>query len=178
MTRSILSAILILSSSCFAKAEVQVFKILDGSSLSCPSTNSTDSQPEKAIGVSLVKEAATDKTMKVTVNISAVTCQNGIWIADVMPASREYVAPNGKNVRVSYDNYELLLVNERYEIIQQRRLGDLSVEQKGTQTFSLPYNRGATQNYDLFIRVHKTVSTDNYQYSETMHFGGFRLRMN
>lgn len=174
MKSSILLALLLLSSSCFA-TNVKVFKILDGTAVTCTGVSEQRIQPEKAVSVSLVQQVATDKMLAVTVKVSAVICKNGSWNLDLSPALREYVAPNGKTVKVSYDDYELLLVNENYEIVQKRRLGDLSEEQKGTQTFEVPYVRGSAQNYDLFIRVHKTVLSESYQYNEIMNFGGFRL---
>ncbi|WP_413943367.1 hypothetical protein [Bdellovibrio sp. HCB-162] len=160
-----------------AQAEVQVYKVLDGSVAYCNSKSNYSGQ--KVIRVELLNESATEQNQDATIKVSVVKCQDSQWVVDQLPTSESYVAPNGLKVEVTFDNYEMLLVNKKYEVLLETSLEQLNKGQ-AQQDYSMAIvkEKETPQDVELLIRARKTVKAENgYEYSEVIMFGGFRVRL-
>ncbi|MEK2645829.1 hypothetical protein [Bdellovibrio sp. BCCA] len=162
----------------FAHAEVQTEKLLDGLAVYC-NAQATPVPGNKAIKVELVSEKSTEENNEATLKVSVVKCEDSKWVADHLPNSESYVAPNGLKVNVTYSNYELIFVNSRYEVILRTSLEQLNtgVDQQD-YSMSVAKANEDTHELEVFVQATKTVKVENgYQYSEPTRFGGFRIRV-
>ncbi|WP_374075370.1 hypothetical protein [Bdellovibrio bacteriovorus] len=161
-----------------AQAEVQVLKVLDGSVAYC-NAQSSFTGGQKFVRVELVNEKATQQNQDATLKVSLVKCDKGQWVADRLPTSEKYVAPNGMQIEVTYSNYQMLLVNKSYEVLLETSLDQLN--QGGVQqdySVAIAKEKETPQDVELLIRAIKHVKAENgYEFSELMTFGGFRIRL-
>ncbi len=164
--------------------EVQVFKTMDGNTAYCDSTTrSTESANQKIAMLEMAQYKISETQADATLRVSLVKCDNGTWITDALPNSENYTASNGEQVTLNFSKFELFVVDKNYNIILQTSLDHLNgtplATIADTVKVTLPRNqRGPSAAYEVFIRVNKTVtSSGGYTYTETVNFGGFRIRL-
>lgn len=179
MVRFALTALTVLSLTQMAHADVQIFKILDGSVAYCDSSRTNVRPNDKVVGLSMIDERSSEDSQETTLRVSMMKCAGGVWMNDEQPSYEKYTAPNGAVVEVTYDNYELLLVNKNYDILLQTELEHLNRSSIHDQSVSIVKTRQSPQDLEVLIRVRKHVKADNgVEFSETVTFGGFRVRLN
>lgn len=179
MIRLICTALTTLSLTHLAHADVRVFKILDGSVAYCDGARSNVGPSEKVVSLSLVAERSSEESQETTLRISMLKCAGNAWVADAQPSYEKYTASTGVTVEVNYDSFELLMINKNYDILFQTELEYLNRSSFHDQVVSIKRNRQTPQDLEVLIRARKHVKADNgVQFSETMTFGGFRVRLN
>lgn len=179
MIRLTVSVLTVLLASSTVFANVQVFKILDGSAAYCDSTRETQAPQQKVLRLQMLNERGTEDTQDATLSVSLVKCSGGQWTLDTTPGLEKFTAPNGAQVEITYSDYELLLVNKNYDILLQTKLDYLTTSAVENQSLSVTRTREIPQDLEVIIRARKHVKASNgIEYSETLAFGGFRVRLN
>ncbi|MFV8249036.1 hypothetical protein [Bdellovibrio bacteriovorus] len=179
MARLVFSVLSMLLAAGAAHADITLNKVIDGSVAYCDSSRGTPEAKAKVVQLSLINASSSDEEQQTTLRVAMVKCQNAQWVLDSAPTHESYVAPNGANVEVTYSNYEMLLVNKYSEVLLQTSLEHLNQGAVQEQSVSFFKTREVPQDVDVIIRTRKHVKADNgIEYSETVTFGSFRIRLN
>lgn len=159
-----------------AQAGVSIVKAFDGNVAYC---NQETRLKGKVIQVEMTNVVSSDSQDDATMTVSLVKCENGSWVKDTQPSVENYTAPNGEDVKVTYSNYELLIVNKNYDIVLQTELSHLNtVNNTQSAQFSLVRTRDAGQIFEASIRAIKHVEASGGQkFSEVINFGVFNVRL-
>lgn len=182
MKLALSSLVLGLALTATAQADVQIFKILDGSVATCSASKETTSQRiagSKILSISLEQDLSSADQAEPVLKLALVRCgDNGAWELDTNPSSEKY-SLNGIDVEVSYSNFEMLLLDDAYNVVLQTKLDYLGQANSEVQSLKIVKSKQKTQDLQLIIRTKKTVKASNgYQFSDTVTFGGFRVRLN
>lgn len=171
---------ILISMGSIAQAEVQIFKLMDGSAAYCDSNQNFRSEGSKAVKVELISENTTGDNQNTTLKVGLVKCENSVWVNDRFPSYESYKTLHDVKVEVFYNNYEMLLVDKNSKIILQTTLDHLNAGTPAqTTTAGITKTKENPQDLELLIRTVKTVKADNgVEFSEVVVFGGFRVRIN
>ncbi|MNL47458.1 hypothetical protein D3C87_1702490 [compost metagenome] len=119
-----------------------------------------------------------DSDEEATIAVTMVKCVNGQWENDTEPNTQKYTAPNGKEVTVSLNNFELFMTTQDRQIVLQTSLDYLNKSEASQKAdFTLKRTRAPYQDFVIFIRFVKTVEAEGYKETSWDVFGEFVVRL-
>jgi hypothetical protein len=160
-----------------AQAGVVINKALDGSVAICDA-NTKNPYNSKVVRINLDKLTTNDSDEDATLAVTMVKCVNGQWEHDTEPNLQKYIAPNGKNVTVTMNNYELIMMTQNNQVVLQTSLDYLNKSEPSQKTdITLKRTRAPYQDFVIFIRFVKTVEAEGYKETSIGTFGEFVVRI-
>ncbi|WP_374027582.1 hypothetical protein ACES2J_15510 [Bdellovibrio bacteriovorus] len=179
MARLIFSVLSMILAAGAANADITLNKVIDGSVAYCDSTRGIPAPTAKVVQLSLISSSSSEEEQETTLRVSLVKCQDSQWVLDSAPTRESYVAPNGVKVEITYSNYEMLLANKNSDVLLQTDLEHLNQGAVQERSVFFYKTREVPQDVDVIIRTRKNVKADNgVEYSESVTFGSFRIRLN
>lgn len=160
----------------------KLYKTLDGSTVYCHSELASDIEKnQKAVKIETIElRKSSAQNVQINLRISLVKCVDQTWRFDSNPSSENYIyqeSSSAEKIRVNqnFSNFEVIVLNNKSDIVYTQMLSDLSTS--STQDISFELNESSEKTYEVFLRTTVSGSTSNGTIIEPHNeaFGSYNL---